>query len=342
MRSRTLIAALIFLALSAVKLLLPEKTSQIRDFIVPAVSREVNLRDDIIALGRAISGGGNYIYVWEHWINSGNGKSEKAAPPEVSETPSPNPSPSPKSVETNSFKLTKMINQNLIGFEDLVGLKNVDSNDTSENHSDPSPTIEASPSPTVETPTSTAADNESAKANSLVSSEMAPETSPSTLETKNNAKVDAFLKEQAAFLDHALPANVSYDYPTLPFEHTQPVVSSVTSGFGYRVHPIDGVVKFHYGSDFGVVDGSDISAFANGIVISVQEFDGYGLTVIIDHGNDFSTLYAHCSQILVKQGDKVKRGDKIALSGHSGRVTGPHMHFELIRSGIYLNPEFYI
>ena len=176
----------------------------------------------------------------------------------------------------------------------------------------------------------------------MVSCETAPETSPTTINTEQSEKVAAFLREQAAFSDYTLPANVSYDNPILPFEYISPVINSVTSGFGYRVHPIDGVVKFHYGSDFGVVDGSDISAFADGTVVSVQEFDGYGLTVILDHGNNFTTLYAHCSQILVKQGDKVKRGDKIALTGHSGRVTGPHMHFELMKNGTYLNPEFYV
>jgi len=157
-----------------------------------------------------------------------------------------------------------------------------------------------------------------------------------------SAKVEAFLQSQSAFSDYAVPASVSYDTPQLPFEFTSPSVSTVSSGFGYREHPIEGGVKFHYGTDIAEIDGSDVYAFADGTVVSAQELDGYGLTVIIDHGSGFSTLYAHCSALLVEQGAKVVRGDKIALSGHSGRVTGPHLHFELIDNGKYLNPEFYL
>jgi len=116
----------------------------------------------------------------------------------------------------------------------------------------------------------------------------------------------------------------------------------VTSGFGYRDHPLDGVVKFHYGTDLGAYDGDAITAFADGKVLSVQELNGYGLTVLLEHTGGFSTLYAHCSQILVKQGDSVKCGDRIALVGHTGVVTGPHLHFEIIYNGKYLNPEFYL
>lgn len=100
-------------------------------------------------------------------------------------------------------------------------------------------------------------------------------------------------------------------------------VSAVTSGFGYREHPLENKVKFHYGTDLGAYDGDTITAFADGTVISVQELEGYGLNVMIDHGNGFSTLYAHSSQILVEQGDSVKCGDKIALVGHTGEVPGP-------------------
>ena len=146
MRSRTIIAALIFLALSAVKFLLPEKTSEIRDAIIPAVTRDVSVRDDIIALGRAMSGGGNYIYVWERWIKSGNEKPEETPPPEVSQPPSP--SPSPKASETGSFKLSKIVTQNLLGFEDLVGLtRDVDKAEISEGQDKPTSSNEPLPTP---------------------------------------------------------------------------------------------------------------------------------------------------------------------------------------------------
>jgi len=92
----------------------------------------------------------------------------------------------------------------------------------------------------------------------------------------------------------------------------------------------------------GAIDGTYVTAFADGKVLSVQELDGYGLAVVIQHTDGFSTLYAHLGQALVEQGATVKRGDKIALSGHSGDVTGPHLHFEIIYNGKYLNPEFYL
>ena len=231
-----------------------------------------------------------------------------------------------------------MVRQNLIGYEKLAGIsKEEPSAETETSENEPS-AASPSPSSTVSDAPNTA-ENKVTEAKPSIDSTAIASTDANG---KQNEKVEEFLREQAAFSDYTLPANVSYEYPDLPFEYTPPVICATTSGFGYRVHPIDGDVKFHYGSDYGVVDGSDISAFADGTVISAQEFDGYGLTVILDHGNDYTTLYAHCSQILVKQGDKVKRGDKIALSGHSGRVTGPHMHFELMKNDIYLNPEFYV
>lgn len=321
MKIRTIIAALIFLGLSAVKFMLPEKAAEIRGYIIPAISRDISIRDDIIALGRAISSGGNYIYVWEHWIKGENEESEQSEhsePEDITES-------SVRSVSCDGFMLSEMVKQNLGGFE-------------------------FSPAPPADEAAGEAAENKNeaplSEQTSPPASSVPPSLEPSPPATAApvlnlSAKVDDFLHEQAAFADYAVPANVSYEAPILPFEYAQPVIASVTSGFGYREHPIDGGVRFHYGTDFGVVDGDSISAFADGTAITVQEFDGYGLTVIIDHGDGFSTLYAHCSQILVNQGDKVKRGDKIALSGHSGRVTGPHLHFELMHSGKYLNPEFY-
>lgn len=135
---------------------------------------------------------------------------------------------------------------------------------------------------------------------------------------------------------------MSYDAPNIPFKYSDPCACAVTSGFGYREHPLNGGVKFHYGTDLGAIDGTNVTAFADGKVLSVQELDGYGLTVLIQHTDGFSTLYAHLGQALVEQGAAVKRGDRIALSGHSGEVTGPHLHFEIIYNGKYLNPEFYL
>lgn len=151
-----------------------------------------------------------------------------------------------------------------------------------------------------------------------------------------------FLESQADFSDYSLPENVSYDVLSLPFEETSPLELCTSSGFGFRMHPIDDVVKFHYGTDFAADMGTEILAFADGTVLAAGEDDGYGNYVKLDHGSGFVTLYGHCSELLVTEGATVTMGQPIALVGSTGHATGPHLHFELIHDGIYLNPEFYL
>ena len=153
---------------------------------------------------------------------------------------------------------------------------------------------------------------------------------------------EAFLESQAAFADYDLPKNVSYDILSLPFDETSPVDLCTSSGFGYRLHPIDDVVKFHYGTDFAAGEGTEILAFADGTVLAAGEDDGYGNYVKLDHGDGYVTLYGHCSTLLVHEGENITKGQPIALVGATGHATGPHLHFELIHNGIYLNPEFYL
>ena len=155
-------------------------------------------------------------------------------------------------------------------------------------------------------------------------------------------KVGRFLEAQAVFAEYEQPASVSYEAPIPSFEYSSPCAMPITSSFGFRHHPIEDKVKFHYGTDLGAHEGCELYAFADATVLSVSELDGYGLTLLLDHGEGFQTLYAHCSNLLVSQGDKVKRGDKVALAGQTGKVTGPHLHFEVLYNGKYLNPEFYI
>jgi len=326
MKNRAVISVVIFLSLCAVKLCFPEEANRIRDSIVPAISRDANIREDLIAIGQAILGERDYVYVWESLINAG--KSEvKASPSE----PAEDTTPLVKADASDSFPLSKMVLQNLKGYEAFAGIPS----------EQPTP-VQATATPALTEVTVTPSSTEPI---SQTGAPIAPETAPvesSSPAAIQSAKVEAFLEEQSAFSDYSIPANVSYDAPTLPFEFSNPSESAVTSGFGYRDHPIDNKVKFHYGTDLGAYDGDPITAFASGTVVSVQELSGYGLAVMIDHGSGFQTLYAHCSQILVKQGDSVKCGDKIALVGHSGQVTGPHLHFELLYNGKYLNPEFYL
>ena len=156
-----------------------------------------------------------------------------------------------------------------------------------------------------------------------------------------NPAVAAFLESQSAYSEYAVPANVSYECPALPFEYVSPVSGIKSSGFGYRMHPIENTVKYHYGTDFAANTGTAVSAFADGVIVAVGESESYGKYVIIDHIDGYSTLYAHCSELCMNCGN-VNRGDVIAKVGSSGAATGPHLHFELMHDDSYLNPEFYI
>lgn len=119
--------------------------------------------------------------------------------------------------------------------------------------------------------------------------------------------------------------------------------SVVTSEFGYRKDPFTGETKGHTGIDLGVPTGTPIRAALPGTVtVSTYNQGGYGYYVMIDHGNGLSTLYGHCSQLLAYVGQTVEAGDVIALSGSTGRSTGPHLHFEVRVNGERTNPRSYL
>lgn len=118
----------------------------------------------------------------------------------------------------------------------------------------------------------------------------------------------------------------------------RPVNGRVVSGFGYRMHPILRRVKFHYGVDIAASHGTPIHAAADGVVMFAGWRRAYGNTVIIDHGDGWATLYAHCSQVLVSEGEVVKQGQVVAKVGSTGLSTGPHLHFEVRHYGEPINP----
>lgn len=119
---------------------------------------------------------------------------------------------------------------------------------------------------------------------------------------------------------------------------TQPVAGPIGSGFGFRSDPFTGRPALHTGLDFPAPPGTPIVAAAGGMVLSAGAHPQYGLLVEVDHGNDLVTRYAHASRILVKQGDLVKGGQRIAEVGSTGRSTGPHLHFEVLLQGVQQNP----
>lgn len=127
-----------------------------------------------------------------------------------------------------------------------------------------------------------------------------------------------------------------------------PKVYRVTSGYGSRVDPITGKKgAFHSGIDVGAPGGTNILASEDGLVIQAGWYGGYGNTVIINHGTDEKgrelwTLYAHASKVVVKKGDKVKKGAKIAEVGTTGRSTGNHLHYGVYLDGQAVNPSSYV
>lgn len=258
------ISAGIFIALTAIKMLFPSLSDEIRDGITDVLCMEDEQTQAIIALGSELTK--------EDIINAFDFTKDfkpKPASAVVAANPTPTAAPAPT----------------------------------------PSPTPTPTPTPTPK-----------------------PTTPP---------KVAAFYESQKAFSSYAVPANVSYDYCALPFKYTSPVEGMTSSGFGYRMHPIQNKVKYHYGTDFAANTGETVHAFADGTIYAIGENDSYGKYVIIDHAGGYRTLYAHCSKHLKGSG-KVKRGEAIALVGETGAATGPHLHFELMKGQTYLNPEFYI
>jgi len=114
------------------------------------------------------------------------------------------------------------------------------------------------------------------------------------------------------------------------------------SSFGWRLDPFTGQNAMHEGIDFIADTGTPIFAAAGGVVLTAEVHHQYGNMIEIDHGNDFVTRYAHTSKMLVKPGDVVQRGRKIAQVGSTGRSTGPHLHFEVRYRGVSQNPSRFL
>ncbi|MDI3280611.1 MAG: M23 family metallopeptidase [Bacillota bacterium] len=128
-------------------------------------------------------------------------------------------------------------------------------------------------------------------------------------------------------------------------EHTPsiwPVFGWISSGFGYRIHPLTGEREFHQGVDIAVPYRTPVRAAGAGTVSWAGVRLGYGLTIIIEHGYGLRTLYAHNSALAVRPGQVVKKGQVIAYSGSSGRTTGPHLHYEVYVNGKLVNPLRYL
>lgn len=116
----------------------------------------------------------------------------------------------------------------------------------------------------------------------------------------------------------------------------------VSSGFGIRSDPFTGRSAFHEGVDIASRFGSPIKAMGGGVVTFAGEKEGYGMAVEITHGNGYVTRYAHCKAVLVRAGDRIAKGQDVALVGTTGRSTGPHLHFEVLRDGRAVDPRNFL
>ncbi|MEG0456882.1 MAG: M23 family metallopeptidase, partial [Oscillospiraceae bacterium] len=133
--------------------------------------------------------------------------------------------------------------------------------------------------------------------------------------------------------------NVSLATYYLTKSGTKPVEGIISSNFGYRVNPVSGKEEFHPAVDIAAANGTTILSFLNGEIVEVSSNEIFGNFIKIKHGENLFTFYAHCDEIFVKQGFKIKEGERIGTVGKTGWATGPHLHFEIIINEKFVDPE---
>lgn len=142
--------------------------------------------------------------------------------------------------------------------------------------------------------------------------------------------------EKSALAENPNPTTLVSSIPNI-----KPVNGSITSAFGLRIHPIYNIPLFHQGIDMSASTGTNVQTTGDGIIAFAGNDKGYGQMVAVNHGYGYKTIYAHLSKLMVRQGQKVSRGDIIALSGNTGSSTGPHLHYEVQKNNIKVNPTAY-
>lgn len=171
----------------------------------------------------------------------------------------------------------------------------------------------------------------------------------SELVVKTAEKLDVLSKEayiQAKSYDEVMKMALNKEKLVASMPAIMPIsnksLKGTASGWGFRIHPIYKIKMFHYGMDFTAPVGTKIYATGDGVVKEVQsEPGGFGKFVIIDHGFGYETLYGHMSNFNVRVGEQVKRGSVIGYVGNTGTSTGPHVHYEVHRNGVPVNPQYY-
>ncbi|MDT8334528.1 MAG: M23 family metallopeptidase [Desulfurivibrionaceae bacterium] len=173
--------------------------------------------------------------------------------------------------------------------------------------------------------------------------EITPAPQTTDMESTNLNKGGPFTKISDNSLEELI-LKVDRDIQTLrPIPLGYPVkFKRISSSFGRRTDPMNGESAFHEGLDLSGLTGARVKATADGKVVERGRNSTYGWYVRIDHGNDFSTMYAHNSKITVSRGTRINRGDIIAHLGSTGRSTGPHLHYEIRYKNKPINPAKFV
>jgi len=167
-----------------------------------------------------------------------------------------------------------------------------------------------------------------------------------------SARADIFGEESSALRKRIENLDTSFDRLEQAWGERLKVLASTPSlapvsgffsdGFGWRRDPIDGAREFHKGVDIVASKGTPVRASADGLVTAAGRMAGYGAMIQVVHGFGMSTRYGHLSRVMVTPGQRVKRGDVIGLVGSTGRSTGPHLHYEVFRAGVQVDPRKYL
>ncbi|NOY96803.1 MAG: M23 family metallopeptidase [Chlorobi bacterium] len=169
---------------------------------------------------------------------------------------------------------------------------------------------------------------------------------------KTARKLDIIAKEayiQSKSYDEVMELALNKEKMLAALPAIQPIsnkdLKRTASGWGFRIHPIFKIRKFHYGMDFTAPTGTEVYATGDGVVEEIKGSRrsrvGLGMSVKIDHGYGYETVYGHLSKFNVRKGQKVKRGDVIAYVGNTGGSTAPHLHYEVHKKGEKVNPQYY-
>lgn len=298
-----LICGTVFVALVAVKLLLPDHIAGISQRVTSLMERNMDVTEVFSAVGHAFSGEEDKAAAWGEVYRSVFHPEEEAVPASAALSGD----------EQTRQRLSSLMRD---GCGWLTGTP-----------------IDYTVAQTVQTVDSLA--DQTAKKENIDAK--ADQQTASSSEDVSTASLAYIL-----YSDKTVPDNVCMEQEILGFDYCTPVMGTLSSDFGYREHPIEGEEKFHYGVDIAADTGTAIDCFADGTVTAVGESSSYGKYLIVSHENGFSTLYAHCSKIIVSSGAHIKEGQKIAEVGETGMATGPHLHFELHDGNIYLDPIYYV